>query len=131
MNCAIIASISGGGGGDGTSGATRDSCDAGSPIQKSSPSGFATSSAKNVPRLLPLTRRTSSPARWPYVTAWYPCFVPGSQTGACAASASTSGVHAKTSSAVSVRSITGRPARCDISTRTGISPFPSAANSGQ
>jgi hypothetical protein len=36
----MIASISGGGGGDGTSGATRDSCDAGSPIQKSSCNGL-------------------------------------------------------------------------------------------
>ncbi len=39
MNCAIISTNSGGGGDDGTSGATRDSSLAGNPIQKSSPRG--------------------------------------------------------------------------------------------
>ena len=50
--------------------ATRASCSAGSPIQKSSPSGSAISSRKYVPTLRPLTRRTTSPTSHPKVTAW-------------------------------------------------------------
>ncbi|SLJ83177.1 Uncharacterised protein [Mycobacteroides abscessus subsp. abscessus] len=42
-------------------GATRASCSAGRPIQKSRPSGSATSVRKNVPMLCPVMRRTSSP----------------------------------------------------------------------
>ena len=53
---------------------------------KSAPSGLATSSAKNRPMLRPLTRRTTSPTRNPKVTEWYPAAVPGSHSGACAAS---------------------------------------------
>ena len=50
-------------------GATRCSCSPGRPSQNSSPSGPATSSAKNLPRLRPLTRRTTSPTRYPKVSA--------------------------------------------------------------
>ena len=42
-------------------GATRGSCSAGRPIQKSIPSGFATSSRKNSPSRLPVERCTISP----------------------------------------------------------------------
>ena len=45
--------------------ATRLSSLSGRPIQKSRPSGPATSSAKNVPTLLPLIRRTTSPTSQP------------------------------------------------------------------
>src|SRR5439155_25823446 len=69
------------GGSAGLVGATRLSCSSGSPIQKSRPSGPATSSRKNVPRLRPLTRRTSSPTRNPNVNPWYPLRVPGRQNG--------------------------------------------------
>jgi hypothetical protein len=43
----------------------RPSSDSGRPIQKSSPSGAAISSAKTVPRLRPDTRRTTSPTSEP------------------------------------------------------------------
>ena len=44
--------------------------EAGSPIQKSAPSGSATSSRKNVPIVRPVTRRTISASSWPCVMAW-------------------------------------------------------------
>lgn len=47
--------------------ATRGSCASGSPIQALSPSGRATSSAKNLPSDLPVIRRTTSPTRNPNV----------------------------------------------------------------
>src|SRR6266511_3904509 len=53
------------GGSAGIVGATRSSCSSGSPIQKSSPSGPATSSRKYVPNVRPLTRRITSPTRTP------------------------------------------------------------------
>ncbi len=49
---------------------TRWSSAAGSPMWKSAPRGPATSSAKKVPRLLPEIRRTTSPTKKPWVTAW-------------------------------------------------------------
>ena len=66
--------------GGGTSSATRSSCTASSPMWKSAPSGSATSSRKNVPRVRPSTRRTSSPWRNPCVTAWYPTACPAPTT---------------------------------------------------
>src|SRR6266545_3280843 len=58
------------GGSAGIVGATRSSCSSGSPIQKSSPSGPATSSRKYVPNVRPLTRRITSPTRKPKVSPW-------------------------------------------------------------
>ena len=52
---------------------------------KSAPSGSAICSAKNVARDWPVTRRTTSPTRNPWVTEWYPASAPGSQRGACRA----------------------------------------------
>src|SRR3569833_2076473 len=51
------------GGGSRTSCATRGSTSGGVPIQAERPSGPATSSAKNAPSVLPVTRRTTSPTR--------------------------------------------------------------------
>ena len=50
----------------------RDGSDAGVPMETESatPSGPATSLLKNVPRLWPLMRRTSSPTSQPNVTPW-------------------------------------------------------------
>ena len=45
-------------------------------------------------------RRTTSPTRYPYDTAWYPCAVPGSHCGACSARAATMGSHARNSEVV-------------------------------
>jgi len=47
----------------GTIWATRWSSPAGKPMWKSQPRGSATSSRKNLPGVLPLTRRISSPTR--------------------------------------------------------------------
>ena len=110
---------------------TRPRSAAGSPIQKSSPAGAAISSAKNVPTLRPDTRLITSPTSQPNVRPWYPCAVPGSHTGRCAASAATIGSQASRSASGRGWSMTGSPARCDSSQRTGMSAFPSAANSGQ
>ena len=73
MNCCITALMAGSvDGGSVTSGDTLASCSGGSPIQASAPTGAATSSATNVPNDRPFgsTRRTSSPASQPNVTAW-------------------------------------------------------------
>ena len=110
---------------------TRPRSAAGSPIQKSSPAGAAISSAKNVPTLRPDTRLITSPTSQPNVRPWYPCAVPGSQTGRCAASAAAIGSQASRSASGRGLSMAGSPARCDSSQRTGISAFPWAANSGQ
>jgi len=48
---------------------TRCSSDSGSPMKKSAPSGPAISEAKNVPMVVPVIRRTTSPIRLPWVTA--------------------------------------------------------------
>jgi hypothetical protein len=40
------------------------------PIWKSAPSGPAISSATNCLSVLPVTRRSTSPMRWPWVSAW-------------------------------------------------------------
>ena len=50
---------------------------------KSAPSGSATSSRKKVPSVLPVTRLTTSPSRWPKLSAWYPLCAPGSHIGSC------------------------------------------------
>ena len=71
-NCAITSRIDSGRLSMSTSstsspsiGATRPCSLAGRPIQKSRPSGPATFSAKNVPRLRPVIRRTTSPTSQP------------------------------------------------------------------
>ena len=50
--------------------ATRARRSAGVPMRQSTPSGSATSVRKNVPRLAPVMRRTSSPTSQPNVTPW-------------------------------------------------------------
>ena len=50
--------------------ATDGSSEAGVPMEQATPSGPATSASKNVPRLWPLMRRTSSPTSQPNVTPW-------------------------------------------------------------
>ena len=50
--------------------ATLASSDADVPMEQSTPSGPATSASKNVPRLWPLMRRTSSPTSQPNVIPW-------------------------------------------------------------
>ena len=49
--------------------AVLESWRASSPMWKSIPNGSATSSRKYVPRLFPLMRRTTSPTRYPKVSA--------------------------------------------------------------
>ena len=74
-------------GGGGTTLDTRWSSLAGRPMKKSASRGLATSRANQAPMLSPVMRRTISPMRYPWVTAWYPDAVPGSHHGACAARA--------------------------------------------
>src|SRR5262249_33498672 len=52
-------------GGGGTTGAMRSTSASGAPMVKSAPSGLANSSATNSLRVLPVTRRSTSPNRWP------------------------------------------------------------------
>ena len=42
---------------------------------------------EELPRLRPVTRRTTSPSRNPWVKEWYPAALPGGHRGACAATA--------------------------------------------
>ena len=87
------------GGSGGIKRLTRTSCSSGKPTHRSSLSGPVISSARNWPKLRPVTRR----------------MVPGSHSGACAANASTAGSQAMASSGVSFLSMRGRPARWDKS----------------
>ena len=57
-------------GGEDTGRRIAGSCVAGSPMKKSSPSGAATSSAKNRPGMRPSTRRITSPTSHPNVRPW-------------------------------------------------------------
>ena len=59
-----------GSGGGGTTFETRWSCSGASPMWKSAPSGPAISLAKNWPSESPVMRRTTSPTRWPWFSAW-------------------------------------------------------------
>ena len=89
LNAALSVSMvamSKGSGGGGTTGAMRPQSASAAPIWKSAPSGPAISSATNVFSGVPVTRRTTSPTRWPWLAAWYPDAVPGSHHGAWAAS---------------------------------------------
>ena len=54
----------------GISSPMRWSCSGPVPMWKSAPKGSANSRRKNSPRLTPVTRRTTSPMRWPWVRAW-------------------------------------------------------------
>ena len=62
--------VPGGGGAIALISATRPCSASGRPMWKSAPSGPAIASRKNVPTLLPVTRRTTSPTSQPKVTAW-------------------------------------------------------------
>ncbi len=50
--------------------ATEGSTDSGVPMEQGTSSGPATSDWKNIPRLRPLMRRTTSPTNQPNVTPW-------------------------------------------------------------
>jgi hypothetical protein len=65
-----ISDLSIGYGGGGTTSAIRPQSLSTAPIWKSAPSGPAISSATNCLSDFPLTRRTTSPIRWPKLSAW-------------------------------------------------------------
>ncbi len=56
-------------GGGGMTTETRRSSDSGRPMKKSAPRGAATSLANQAPMVAPVMRRTTSPTRYPWVTA--------------------------------------------------------------
>ena len=110
---------------------TLISSDSGRPMKKSAPSGVATSAANQVPMLTPVIRRTTSPMRYPWVTAWYPEAVPGSHHGSWAASNEVQRSQSASCSGSRCSVQPHRPAVWLIRWRTSIAPLPPVANSGQ